>query len=386
MHPFRDGSHRSSGALRPRTLRALLFRCPIDTPVVTSFGVMRERPMLLVRIEDADGAVGWGEIWCNFPAVGAEHRARLVETLFAPLLENQIFDSPVEAFERLTAKTAVLALQSGEPGPLAQAIAGIDIALWDLAARRAGKPLWRLLGGASSQVRVYASGLNPDAPDELAAARQREGHRAFKLKVGFGAARDLGNLRALRQVLGDDVQLMVDANQAWPLDEARDMSRQMAAFGLRWLEEPLRADRPWSEWRALAAEAPMPLAAGENLAGEPAFDAAIASAALRVVQPDIGKWGGFSGGLPVARKILAAGLRYCPHWLGGGIGLLASAHLLAAAGGDGMLEVDANHNPLRALTCGPLSSVAEGMAKLPEEPGLGTPPDPRALGEFARLY
>jgi L-alanine-DL-glutamate epimerase-like enolase superfamily enzyme len=370
-------------ALRPASLRALVFRCPIETPVITSFGVMRERPMVLVRAEDADGAVGWGEIWCNFPAVGAEHRARLVETVLAPLVEGRVFDGPVAAWSALTASTEVLAIQAGEPGPLAQAIAGVDIALWDLAARRAGQPLWRLLGGASARVRVYASGLNPDAPERLAAIRQREGYRAFKLKIGFGAQRDLANLTALRTVLGKDAPLMVDANQAWTLEKALQMAPGLVPFDLQWLEEPLRADRPWSEWSELASKVAIRLAAGENLTGHAAFDQALRSGALGVVQPDIAKWGGFSGCLPVARRVLAAGRRYCPHYLGGGVGLLASAHLLAAAGGDGMLEVDANDNPLRTLTCGPLACVEEGVAALAETPGLGPAPDLAALKEFS---
>jgi D-galactarolactone cycloisomerase len=374
-----------SGAPRIHSLKARVFRCPIETPVVTSFGVMRDRPMVLVRVEDADGAVGWGEAWCNFPTVGAEHRARLVESVLAPLAEGVPVASPAEAFRRLTEKTAVLALQSGEPGPLAQCIAGVDIALWDLAARRAGQPLWRMLGGTSPRVRVYASGLNPESPQALAAARQREGYRAFKLKVGFGIERDVANLAALRSALGEEAELMVDANQAWSLDEATAAVTKFEPFALSWLEEPLRADRPWSEWRALAKETAIPLAAGENLASEAAFEAALGSSALGVVQPDIAKWGGFSGGLPVAMNILAAGLRFCPHYLGGGIGLLASAHLLAAAGGDGALEVDANPNPLRMLTCGPLARVADGAAQLGDEPGLGATPDLAALERYRVL-
>jgi L-alanine-DL-glutamate epimerase-like enolase superfamily enzyme len=84
----------------------------------------------------------------------------------------------------------------------------------------------------------------------------------------------------------------------------------------------------------------------------------------------------------VAKKILAAGLRFCPHYLGGGVGLLASAHLLAAAGGDGALEVDANPNPLRTLTCGPLARVADGAATLTNDPGLGSAPELDSLREF----
>jgi L-alanine-DL-glutamate epimerase-like enolase superfamily enzyme len=362
-----------------RRLAAHALRWPVETPVRTSFGVMHDRPMLLVELEAADGLRGWGEEWCNFPGVGAEHRANLLASVFAPLLEGAAPREPAAWFAELTARTAVLALQSGEPGPIAQCIAGIDIALWDLAARRAGEPLWRFLGGTDAQVGVYASGLNPDAPEKLAAARRSEGFTAFKLKVGFGPERDLANLHALRAELGDGARLMVDANQAWDLPQALAMSASFAPFHLDWLEEPLRADAPWQDWQSLAASSPVPLAAGENVAGDAAFDSAIASRSLAVVQPDMAKWGGFSGCLPVARRIRAAKLRCCPHYLGGGVGLLASAHLLAAAGGDGILEVDANPNPLRTAACGALARIHDGRARLGEEPGLGIDPDVAAL-------
>jgi L-alanine-DL-glutamate epimerase-like enolase superfamily enzyme len=111
--------------------------------------------------------------------------------VLAPLLTAQGFASPREAFEHLTRATAVLAMRCAEPGPFAQAIAGIDIALWDLSARRAGQPLWRFLDGAANPpIGVYASGLNPDAPEGLAAAGQSQGFTAFKLKIDFGAGPD----------------------------------------------------------------------------------------------------------------------------------------------------------------------------------------------------
>jgi L-alanine-DL-glutamate epimerase-like enolase superfamily enzyme len=388
----RAGADGHAGATRPardvapvrlRRIHAQVYRHALDTPVRTSFGVMHARPALLVRVEDDSGAVGVGEIWCNFPACGAEHRARLVDTVLGPLLEAADVSDPRAAFDALTARTAVLALQSGEHGPLQQCIAGLDIALWDLAARRAGEPLWRFLGGTRSRVPVYASGLNPDHPEQLALRCRHQGHRAFKLKVGFGEARDLANLRAMRDALGQDAPLMTDANQAWDLVTARRMAAAMAPFRLGWLEEPLRADRPWSEWRALATAAPMPLAAGENVAGDDGFAALREAGAVGVVQPDAAKWGGISGCLPVARATLAAGLRYCPHYLGGGIGLLASAHLLAAAGGDGLLEVDANPNPLRELTCGAVGNVRDGHVQLGEAPGLGDVLDWSAIARFA---
>ena len=126
----------------------------------------------------------------------------------------------------------------------------------------------------------------------------------------------------------------------------------------------------------------MPLAAGENIAGDDAFDAALAADAICVVQPDMAKWGGFSRNVPLARRVRAAGRRLCPHYLGGGIGLLASAHWLAAAGGDGMLEIDANPNPLRSSTCGPIASVLAGHVSLTDAPGLGAEPDLGFLAQY----
>ena len=369
----------SAPAVAVRQLRAHVLRWPVRTPVRTSFGVMHDRPMVLVEARDEEGMTGWGEAWCNFPAVGAEHRARLIESVLAPMVEGAPPATPAQTFERLSAATAVLAIQSGEPGPLAQCVAGVDIALWDLAARRARKPLWRLLGGTDPEVNVYASGLNPEAPEKLAAARRSEGYTAFKLKVGFGAERDLANLRAMRTALGGEATLMADANQAWSLEEAARMAPRLAEFGLQWLEEPMRADTPYVEWKQLAAASRVPLAAGENIAGHASFEEALSARVFGVVQPDMAKWGGFTGCLPVARRILAYGARFCPHFLGGGVGLLASAHLLAAAGGGGMLEIDANENPLRSAACGPVGHVRAGRVRLGDSPGLGLEPDLEAL-------
>ena len=169
-----------------------------------------------------------------------------------------------------------------------------------------------------------------------------------------------------------------------PMDEVRSLAG--ALFEATEEDPPrwrVRSFPPADVWQALRERTSVPLAAGENIAGDAAFDAALAADALKVVQPDIAKWGGFSKVVPLARRIVAAGARYCPHWLGGGIGLLASAHALAAVGGGGMLEVDANANPLRSATCGPLAGVNDGCAVLNNRPGLGIEPDLAQLQAYA---
>ena len=368
-------------SLKLAKVEALVFRAPIAKPVQTSFGEMYDRPALLVRIEDCDGAVGWGEIWCNFPSVGAEHRARMLEVYMAPILLEQAWDSPQQAFAHLTRRLWVLGLQSGEPGTIAQAIAGADIAMWDLVARKLGQPLWRLWGGGS-EIAVYASGISPGEPERIAAAKYREGYRAFKLKVGFGQDRDCANLRGLRESLGADVTLMVDANQAWTVEVAVDMSRRLANYEPIWLEEPIAADHTLDQWTRLAQQSAVPLAAGENMRGEACFSAAAGSTAFAVIQPDMGKWGGFSGCVPVGKAALDRGKLFCPHWLGGGIGLVASMHLKAIVGGAGYVEVDSNPNPLRDRLAQPYLHPDQGQIRLSTEPGLGVVPDLALLKEF----
>lgn len=364
-----------------RSIKAFCFRYPLATPVVTSFGRMGDRPAVFIRVIDEDGIEGWGETWSNFPAPGAEHRSRLVNEVIAPGIAGRSFGVPSEAFEELTKGTEVLALQCGEPGPLAQAIAGVDLALWDLVARRRRLPLWRLLGGSANTIKVYASGINPGGAAQTAEAVLKRGHRALKLKVGFGADIDLANLAALRTIAGSGM-LAADANQAWSTEHALTMLPRLAAFELRWLEEPIRADRPRDEWRRLRAHAPMPLAAGENIASVGGFEQVLAEDVLGVVQPDIAKWGGISAGASLARDIIKSGKTFCPHYLGGGIGLLASAHLLAGIGGGGLLEVDANDNPLRDQFCGPVARVTDGTVALGEEPGIGLVPDLASIAQY----
>jgi D-galactarolactone cycloisomerase len=364
-----------------RSVQALGFRYPLTTPVITSFGRMKDRPTVFVRVEDTDGNVGWGEAWCNFPAPGAEHRVRLVNEVLAPSLVGFKVTEPSAAFERLTRGTSVIALQSGEAGPFAQSIAGIDLAVWDLHARRENAPLWKLLGGAKREIKVYASGINPVDSERTAEAVLGRGYRALKLKIGFDPAGDRANLTALRRLVVEGM-LAADVNQGWTITQALELAPQLEPFGLAWLEEPIRADRPRQEWKQLHEKARFSLAAGENIASHAGFADVLAEPILGVVQPDIAKWGGLSACAGIARDILTSGKMFCPHYLGAGIGLLASAHLLAGVGGDGLLEVDCNENLLRDRFCGPVLDVRDGMIELGDEAGLGITPDLASIEQY----
>lgn len=371
----------TSAPFKLRSVRAFCYRYPLETPVVTSFGKMTNRPAVFVRVEDQDGFAGWGETWCNFPSTGAEHRARLINEVLASAAVGVAANHPSAVFEDLTQRTSVLALQSGEAGPFAQAIAGIDLALWDLYAKRKQTPLWKLLGGVSRTIRVYASGINPTGSRQMAEAAMRCGHRALKLKIGFDPSTDRTNLNDLRRLAGN-CMLAADVNQGWSIDRAIQLAPSLDEFDLAWIEEPIRADRPQQEWQTLRKAVRTPLAAGENIASRAGFAQMLGDDILRVIQPDIAKWGGISECADIAKNIIKSGKTFCPHYLGGGIGLIASAHLLAGVGGDGLLEVDANNNPLRDRFCGAVADVVDGTVTLDEAPGLGIEPELTAIEPY----
>jgi len=349
----------------------IVLRSPVELPVRTSFGTMTDRPALFLLLEDANGGCGFGEIWCNFPACGADHRARLLETAILPALIGKEFSDPEQCFYTLQNQFRKLAIQSGEPGPVEQSIAGIDVALWDLVAKRLELSLYKLFGG-NRNINVYASGINPTHTAETLKRCQNAGYNAFKLKIGFGDEIDYPNIEHICANLGTNQRLMVDANQAWTVDEALLQVSKLSDFPLQWLEEPILADASFEDWNTIAAASAIALAAGENMARHQSFLDANASSWLAVMQPDMCKWGGFTGVLPVAKNALENGKRYCPHFLGGGVGLAASAHILAAVGGGGSLEIDSNPNPLREALFSP--PVDDGKIVISEEPGLGISP------------
>lgn len=371
-------------------LQAWAFRSPTPSPVATSFGLMRDRPAVLVRLEASDGCFGWGEIFANWPAAGAEHRVRLLEQDIAALVLGTAFKHPSDVFRRLSHQTRIRAVQCGETGPFAQVIAGLDCAAWDMAARRAGQSLRHFIrADAPDQVPAYASGIEAAAAGDVIPRARAAGHRQFKVKVGFDAAKDSAALQGAFAAAKDGEAIACDANQAWSLPEAEHFLNRVAELPLTWVEEPLPVFADTDQWQALAKASAFPLAGGENIAGEADFATAIEAGYLSVLQPDLAKWGGITGCLSVAQSALAQGRRYCPHFLGAGLGLIASAELLAAAGGDGVLEVDVNPNPLRSLFFagddGGGEPVQEGLWTCQDGSGLGVQALPSGLEAFETL-
>lgn len=356
----------------------------VDQGPLSSLAAMPVRRGCLVRVEDHDGAFGWGEIWCNFPPHGAESRAYLVADVIGPALIGTVFADWSRVRPGLESQFARMMIHTGEAGAFAQCFAGIDMAVADLAARRAGLDMTCFLGAPSVElVGAYASTPSGGSLEMRCAQIQESGHDAIKLKIGYDDQTDLAAVSLCRSALGSEFGLMVDANQAWTCDEAILRIAALAPFDLDFVEEPLRADDSLQQWVRLAHGSPVTLAAGENIVGEAGFAAHLDAGSLGVVQPDVAKWGGVSGSLAVGRHARARNARCAMHFMGTGLGLAASLHLLAVIGGDGRVELDVNENPLRSDLGEIDLQVRGGAMRVPRGLGFGFLPDPAALRRFA---
>lgn len=373
--------------IRIKKIEAWAFREPTARAVATSFGVMRDRPAVFVRIEDQDGCFGFGEIFANWPVAAAEYRVNLLAHDIAPLILNVAFASPSEVLHSLTAKTSLVALQSGDYGSFRQVIAGLDTAVWDLCARKAGKPLAEYLNtNAPSTVPAYASGIHIDAAEKVIDQSRTWGFTRFKVKVGFSDRPESEQVNTLAAGLFKGETLMADANQAWPVETAMEFMSGVRNSSLSWLEEPIRADASSSAWQDVMNHATVPIAAGENLVGFDEFSTAIRTRRQDILQPDVAKWGGITGCMTIAKRALENGINYCPHFLGGGIGLAASAHLLAASESKGWLEVDVNPNHLRDAFEPVSKTIRAGAWPMNSTAGLGISNLPESLAPLQTAY
>lgn len=351
--------------------------------VRASFGTFTQRTCVLIQIHDQRGRSGWGEIWSGYPPFGAYHRTAIVEQIVGPLALGRSLENIPGMQDEWEAALLPMLRLAGEPGPIAQVLAGVDCALWDLLARVQGLPLYRLLGGQARPLRAYASGVSPSLTRAQLDRLRTQGFRAFKFKAGFPEPSALDDLEKTVALLASEELAMIDANCGWTPTQTEFALERVKALPLQWIEEPIGCEHDAATWLALRAKSAHPFAGGENLRGVADFRASFDW--FDVVQPDLGKWGGVSRVLPLAKEILDNGLRYCPHAFGSNVGLALAAHVLCAAGGDGLLEMDANPNPLRELS-GDLPRVDHGWLTPTEQPGIGVVPNTAAMQDYLRKH
>ncbi len=342
---------------------------PIESQVKTAFGVMDARHAVFLAIEDADGRRGVGESWVNFPAWAHRERLAAFEEAVIPYLRGKEVGDIPEFVAGMWKAFEGQARQSGTRGPLLGALCAAEIALWDLAARRAGKPLAKLLfEDPTDRVKVYASGINSPLPKKLIDEHLARGVKLFKLKLGFGDEADHRNLAELRKHLGADARMAVDVNRGWSFDQAAAWLAPLADYDVKWIEEPLREadEHRLSELREKTA---IPIAGGENVMLFPEGDVK-RMWDFDVVQPDLTKYAPLHVALEVLKEAGKRGKRVVPHFLGSAPGLAAALHFAAGCPG-ALCELDLNPNPLRTgLTAKPFT-IEDGAIAIPDRPGLG---------------
>ena len=325
-----------------------------------------------IRIETDEGLIGWGE---GFGFAACSVTCAAFERAVAPLVVGRDATDIPGLMEDLHRRMQNMARN----GPVAYALSGLDIALWDLAGKRVGKPLHELLGGAHRlKVPAYASLLRLGAPrlvDRVINIALSRGYRRVKLHE-----RTVEAVEAARGAAGPAIELMLDVNCAWSFDEAMAMAARLKPQRLAWLEEPIFPPDDFKSLARLRREADVLIAAGENLGNVMDLSHMLAMEAVDVAQPDVAKMGGVTEMRKAIRAVRGSGARIKPHSPLYGPALVATTHLLASMPEEASCEfyfADLEANPI-----GDIATPRNGELNVPQGPGLGIDVDEAILARY----
>jgi L-alanine-DL-glutamate epimerase-like enolase superfamily enzyme len=369
-------------AVRASWLRAII---PPERQHVSDFGRNDSFNTCLVEIDTDAGLTGLGEAKVgagnlgNYAAVVETIRSELAPRLvgrdprdIARLWEAMYNGGRAHYVEREGRTFPII----GRRGVTISAISGVDIALWDLLGKSLDQPLWRLLGGRfRDKVPAYASG--GWAPVGAIGKQLRQyverGHRAVKMRVGLqdrSVDDSAARVREVREALGPEVGLMVDAHGTWSVRDAQRFARKVVDCDLAWLEEPVSADNIGGQAEVRAAT-DIPIASGESEQTRFAFRDLIAARAVDVLQPDLAIAGGLTETLRICALAAAHGLTVAPHLWGSAILFASGLHLAVATPCVTLLELTRGDNPLLNDLVQEPFDLRDGFVHASDRPGLG---------------
>jgi len=348
----------------------------LDEPFGWSQRWTSTRQTTAVKIVADDGTYGWGESG---------------SPMAMEALSNELIGEDPTRTEYLWQKLFRVIYQShGYGGPGMDAISAFDMALWDIAGKVAGKPVSEMLGGGGrDRIPVYATGLyylKDDFPDKLTAEAvgyAEAGFTGMKLKVGGKTVKeDIERVRHLRNVLGPDIHLMMDANEGYDVKTAIYVGQALGDADLSWFEEPVGSldDAGNQEVRR---NVPMPISGGESLSTRYEFASRLADRTFDIIQPDIVHGGGISEMHKTANMANAFGVQFNPHFWGTGISLAATLHVCATLPSnphsmapqpyvnESVMEFDRTPHPIRENLTDPIFDQTDSHISVPTAPGLG---------------
>jgi len=372
---------------------------PYERQHVSDFGRIASFDSVLVKVETDDGLVGWGEAKAGVGSAASGYGlAAIINRDLAPLLVAQdprdvsrlwdvMYNTPREGF---ALERGHVLPQLGRRGLSISAIAGVDIALWDLLGKSLGAPVWRLLGGRRAErMPAYASGGWADEArigEQLLGYVAQGGFRAVKMRVGVMDGephRSAARVRAARTALGPDVKLMADAHGTWTVAEAKAFCRMVEDCDLYWLEEPVTADDKTGLAEVRRAST-VPIATGESEFTRHDFREIAEVRAADVLQPDLAIAGGITEGVRIGAIASAYNLRLAPHLWSGAPAFAAGVALAASQSAGFILEYSLGANPLLHELIHEKFAVVDGQLEVPDRPGLGIVVDEGFVRRHAR--
>jgi D-galactarolactone cycloisomerase len=378
--------------MKVQDIKCFRLRAKVDDVRGGGSGWVTFRSALFVKVTTDDGLVGWGEAGQTGPTLITKH---LIDQVLKPIYVGQNpFDTEV-LWERAYVQTR----DYGQKGQVIGAISGLDIALHDIMGKVTGQPVHRLIGGRQREkVPAYATGLwyrrDNDSVDALvndALEYKKHGFKAMKVKVGYGSITyDVARVRGMREALGDDIDIMLDANHSLNVASAIELGRRIEEYNVAWLEEPTIPEdiEGYIHIRSMLR---LPIAGGECEFTRFGFKNLVSKQAIDIAQPDICGSGGFTELKKIAAMANAFGVQVIPHVWNSIIGVAASLHFVASLPNcpstaspkpfrqQPGIEFDRSHNPLRDNFAEGVLEFADGYLNVPTKPGLGIEIDEERL-------
>ncbi len=363
----------------------LSYRLPEGKTVKLGVGATTKRDTIIVKVETDAGLTGYGEA---HPGRSPGAVVSLINNTLNPLIAGMDASDVVGMFARVNR----MQLSShGLGAGAALAVSGIDMALWDIRGKAANMPLYQMLGGSRKRIPAYAGGISmgfqePASLVDEAREYVERGYKAVKLRLGDNPRDDIARVQAVRAGLGNEIEILTDANTNYTLADARRVIPALAEARVAWLEEPFGCN-DHGAYRMGAAISPLvPIAAGENHYTRFEFARLIEERAVQILQPDLSKTGGITEGMRIAAIASAWGLPIHPHSSATGLNHAVSIHYLAALDNGGYFEACVSRfNPLRDMFGVTFEIGQDGCVEPLDKPGIGLDIDEKLFAQYPAI-